>query len=239
MTSIAENLGRVRERIAAAAERAGRDASSIKLVAVSKTCLVTAVWQAVIAGQSAFGENYVQEGIDKIEALRRLLEANHSVQSIEWHFIGPIQSNKTRAIASNFQWVHSVDRLKIAQRLNDARPDGMPPLEICIQVNISEEETKSGASVDELTALAMAIKQMPRLRLRGLMAIPRPTRDPQEQRRQFRAVRVLRDQQADRGIVLDTLSMGMTEDLEAAIAEGATMVRVGQAIFGPRPKARS
>jgi pyridoxal phosphate enzyme (YggS family) len=180
------------------------------------------------AGQRAFGENYVQEALDKMRSLQDL--------AIEWHFIGPIQSNKARSIAERFHWVHSVDRLKIARRLSEARPAGLPPLQVCLQVNLEGEDSKSGAPPQEVEALARAVAGLPGLALRGLMTIPRPTPDPVQQRAQFRALRVLQDRLGAAGIALDTLSMGMSEDLEAAIAEGATMVRVGRAIFGERTR---
>ena len=234
---------------------AGRPASDITLIAVSKTFPVEKIIAAYEAGQCAFGESYVQEGVEKVTRLSRLpLEwpADRSrsdvprpsagvaspqgplLRPLEWHFIGPIQSNKTRLIAEHFDWVHSVEREKIAARLNEARPAGLPPLNVCIQVNISGEGSKSGIAPGGELALARAIIALPRLRLRGLMAIPEPTPDVQLQRRRFALLRELRDKLVAAGIPLDTLSMGMSDDLEAAIAEGATMVRVGTAIFGKR-----
>lgn len=228
MTIIGSRLQAIHKRIEAAAKAAGRPRNGVRLIAVSKAFPAEFVRQAYAAGQRAFGENYVQEALAKIAALRDL--------DIEWHFIGPIQSNKTRAIAEHFHWVHSVDRLKIAQRLSDARPPGTPMLEVCLQVNVSAERSKSGAAPNEAPALAGEIARLPRIRLRGLMGIPSPTSDPTSQRLQLRALRTLKDTIEVRGVALDTLSMGMTDDLEAAIAEGATMVRVGRAIFGERSR---
>lgn len=205
---------------------AGRSADEVSLLAVSKTWPEEAVRSAAAVGQRAFGENYVQEGVAKVEALAGL--------GLEWHFIGPLQSNKTRLVANHFAWVHSIDRLRIAQRLSEQRDVHLPPLQVCVQVNVSGEDSKSGVSPDELPALARAVAALPRLRLRGLMAIPEPTTDTALQRRRFAQVRQLRDQLAGEGLALDTLSMGMSDDLEAAIAEGSTMVRVGTAIFGTR-----
>lgn len=198
----------------------------MRLLAVSKTWPADSVREAAEAGQRAFGENYVQEGVAKVEALAGL--------GLEWHFIGPLQSNKTRLVANSFAWVHSVDRLKVAERLSGQRDVHLPPLEVCIQVNVSGEESKSGAAPDEVPELARAVAALPRLRLRGLMAIPEPTSDVALQRARFASLRQLRDQLNAGGLQLDTLSMGMSDDLEAAIAEGSTMVRVGTAIFGGR-----
>ena len=213
-------------RIARAAEAAGRDAAEVSLLAVSKTWPADSVREAAAAGQRAFGENYVQEGADKVDALAGL--------GLEWHFIGPLQSNKTRLVANRFAWVHSIDRLKIAERLSAQRDAHLPPLEVCIQVNVSGEASKSGVAPGELPELAHAVAGLPRLRLRGLMAIPEPTSDVALQRARFATLRQLRDQLNADGLALDTLSMGMSDDLEAAIAEGSTMVRVGTAIFGSR-----
>jgi pyridoxal phosphate enzyme (YggS family) len=226
----------VRARIAAAAQAAGREPQDIRLLAVSKTFPAGAVIEAVDAGQLDFGENYAQEGAAKMRSVRALLEDRAGVPApgLNWHFIGPIQSNKTRLIAESFDWVHSVDRLRIAQRLSEARAAAAGALEICIQVNVSGEASKSGVAPDEVEALAHAILPLPGLRLRGLMTVPRETGDPAGQRAQFRVLRALRERLAGDGLSLDTLSMGMSEDLEAAIAEGATIVRVGRAIFGPR-----
>lgn len=200
------------------------------MLAVSKTFPAEAVVEAMAMGQRAFGENYVQEALDKMQEVARL----QPDIAVEWHFIGPIQSNKTRPIASHFHWVHTVDRLKIAQRLSEQRPPELGPLDICLQVNISGEASKSGAGEDELPALARQVAQLPNLRLRGLMAIPEASKDPAQQRAAFARLRSLfEDLRAD-GLPLDTLSMGMSGDLAAAVAEGATIVRVGSAIFGAR-----
>lgn len=198
----------------------------MRLLAVSKTWPADSVREAAAAGQRAFGENYVQEGVAKVEALAGL--------GLEWHFIGPLQSNKTRLVANSFAWVHSIDRLKIAERLSEQRDVHLPPLEVCIQVNVSGEASKSGVAPAELPELARAVAALPRLRLRGLMAIPEPTSDVALQRARFASLRQLREQLNAGGLPLDTLSMGMSDDLEAAIAEGSTMVRVGTAIFGGR-----
>ncbi len=228
MTPISANLQAVLARIDAAARRSGRDPGSIRLLAVSKTWPAAQVRAAAAAGQRAFGENYVQEGVDKIGELAAL--------GLEWHFIGPLQSNKTRPVAEHFDWVHSIDRLKIAERLAGQRPAGMAPLDVCLQVNVSGEATKSGCAPAEAAALARAIAALPKLRLRGLMAIPEPVEDFEAQRRPFRQLRELYERLRADGLPLDTLSMGMSHDIEAAIAEGATMVRVGTAIFGERNK---
>ena len=228
MALIAVNLQAVRSRIARAAQAAHRHPADIALVAVSKTFPAAHIAEAFAAGQKAFGENHAQEAVEKITVLASL--------PLEWHFIGPIQSNKTRLIAGRFQWVHSVDREKIAQRLNAARPDGTPLLNVLIQVNVSGEAAKSGVAPGEEAKLADAIARLPRLKLRGLMAIPEPTPDVTLQRRRFALLRELKDRLAARGHALDTLSMGMSDDFEAAIMEGATMVRIGTAIFGPRRK---
>jgi pyridoxal phosphate enzyme (YggS family) len=228
--SISENLQLVQHRIATSAQAAGRDPTSITLLAVSKTFDAQAVLTAAQAGQRAFGENYVQEAIDKISATR---EFNPNLQ-LEWHFIGPIQSNKTRQIAEHFDWVHSVDRLKIAQRLSEQRPADMPPLQICLQVNVSGEATKSGLEPDALLELARVVNTLPNLRLRGLMAIPEPTEDVEQQRAAFAKLRLMQNDLRAVGIPTDTLSMGMSADMDAAIAEGATIVRIGTAIFGGR-----
>ena len=228
MTTISANLQAVIARIDAAARQCGRNPQDVVLLAVSKTWPAASVREALAAGQQAFGENYVQEGVEKVATLRA------SGIPIQWHFIGPLQSNKTRPVAENFDWVHSVDRLKIAERLSEQRPDSLPPLSVCLQVNVSGEQTKSGVSLVDAPALALEIARLPRLRLRGLMAIPEPVDDVAAQRRPFRQVRELYDQLCADGLALDTLSMGMSHDLEAAIAEGATLVRVGTAIFGER-----
>lgn len=223
MSTIADNVLSVGARITAAAQAAGRDGASIGLLAVSKTKPAQAVREAHAAGIVDFGENYLQEALDKQAQLVDL--------PLCWHFIGPIQSNKTRAIAEHFDWVHSVDRLKIAQRLSEQRPADLPALNICIQVNVSGEATKSGCTAEDLPALAAAIAQLPHLRLRGLMAIPEPSDDPAVQEAAFATVR---DLQARLDLPLDTLSMGMSHDLEPAIAQGATWVRIGTALFGAR-----
>ncbi|MNG96703.1 hypothetical protein D3C79_557820 [compost metagenome] len=223
MSTIADNLSTLAARISAAAEAAGRASSDIRLLAVSKTKPAAAVREAFAAGVRDVGENYLQEALNKQGELTDL--------PLTWHFIGPIQSNKTRAIAEHFDWVHSVDRLKIAQRLSEQRPEGLEPLNICLQVNVSGEASKSGCTPEELPALASAIAALPRLRLRGLMAIPEPTDDRAAQEAAFARVRQLQD---SLGLSLDTLSMGMSHDLEAAIAQGATWVRIGTALFGAR-----
>ena len=235
--SISENLQLVQHRIANSAQAAGRDPASITLLAVSKTFDVQAVLAAAQAGQRAFGENYVQEAIDKIAATRDMREHNPDLQ-LEWHFIGPIQSNKTRQIAEHFDWVHSVDRLKIAQRLSEQRPADMPPLQICLQVNVSGEATKSGLEPEALLELARAVVLLPNIRLRGLMAIPEPTEDVEQQRAAFAKLRFMQNDLQAVGIQTDTLSMGMSADMDAAIAEGATIVRIGTAIFGVRDYAK-
>ncbi len=228
MTDLVHNLEAVHERIAAAASSAGRAPESVALLAVSKTFPADDVRAAHAAGQRAFGENYVQEAVDKIEALADLRA------SLEWHFIGPLQSNKTRPVAERFDWVHSIDRLKIAQRLSEQRPAGMPPLNVCLQVNVSGEASKSGTAPEEAVQIAHAIAALPNLRLRGLMSIPEPAETPEAQRAPHRQLRELFDALRADGLALDTLSMGMSADLEAAVLEGATIVRVGTAIFGGR-----
>jgi pyridoxal phosphate enzyme (YggS family) len=233
MATIASNLQAVRARIERAAGAAGRRADEVMLLAVTKTVPVARVFEAYAAGQRAFGESYAQEGVEKITALGSMLDEPRPVQ---WHFIGPIQSNKTRAIAGAFQWVHSVERERIAVRLNDARPAELPPLQVCIEVNVSGERSKSGVAPGGEAPLAEAIARLPRLRLRGLMTIPEPTSDTTLQRRRFALLRNLQEKLASRGYPLDTLSMGMSDDFEAAIMEGATIVRIGTAIFGPRPR---
>jgi len=226
MSAIADNLQAVQARIRDAAVLAGRLPESVRLLAVSKTWPLASVINAADAGQKAFGENYVQEGVDKVAATRD--------RPLEWHFIGPLQSNKSRLVAEHFDWVHSVDRLKIAERLSAQRPAHLPPLQVCIQVNVSGEASKSGCAPDEALALCQAVATLPGLSLRGLMAIPEPTDDPAAQRTPFRQVREIFEHIRAAGFPLDTLSMGMSHDLEAAIAEGATIVRIGTAIFGER-----
>ena len=227
MATIATNLQAVRRAVAQAADMAQRRAEDIVLLAVSKTFPVAAIREAFDAGQRAFGESYLQEALEKIEALRTL--------PIEWHFIGPIQSNKTRPIAENFSWVHAIDRLKIAERLSVQRPSGLPSLNVCIQVNVSGEHSKSGVAPEEVAQLAQQIARLPHLRLRGLMTIPAPEADLASQRVPFVRLRELQQQLNAQGLRLDTLSMGMSQDMVAAILEGATLVRVGSAIFGSRP----
>ncbi|MDF9753908.1 pyridoxal phosphate enzyme (YggS family) [Pseudomonas sp. TE6288] len=223
MSTLADNISVIARRIDSAARAAGRDPASVQLLAVSKTKPASAIREAHAAGLCHMGENYLQEALTKQQALSDL--------PLIWHFIGPIQSNKTKAIAEHFDWVHSVDRLKIAQRLSEQRPAELPPLNICLQVNVSGEASKSGCSPAELPALAQAVNVLPGLRLRGLMAIPEPTEDRAEQEAAFATLREL---QAQLGLGLDTLSMGMSHDLEAAIAQGATWVRIGTALFGAR-----
>jgi pyridoxal phosphate enzyme (YggS family) len=230
MSLISRNLQAVRERIATAASSASREPKTIALLAVSKTFDADAVIAAADAGQDTFGENYVQEALDKMAAIREV----RPDLLLEWHFIGPIQSNKTRAIAEHFDWVHAVDREKVGQRLSEQRPAHFPPLNICMQVNISGEASKSGVAPEEALALAQRIAGMPRLKLRGLMAIPEPTDDVLQQRAAFHALRMLLTRMQEQGLALETLSMGMSSDLEAAIAEGATIVIIGTAIFGTR-----
>ncbi|WP_303785870.1 YggS family pyridoxal phosphate-dependent enzyme [Azovibrio restrictus] len=232
MSVIQANLQAVRHAVEMAARRAGRDPGGIRLLAVSKTRPAEDVCVAALAGQRDFGENYVQEGVAKIAAVARLLPAGHP--SLVWHFIGPLQSNKTRLVAEHFDWVHSVDRLKVAQRLSDQRPVHLPPLQVCVQVNVSGEASKSGCAPEEAAALCRAVAALPRLRLRGLMAIPAPADDFEAQCQPLRRLRLLQADLVAQGLVLDTLSMGMSHDLEAAIFEGSTLVRVGTAIFGAR-----
>ena len=230
MGSIADNLQEVKRRITSACIGAGRSPQAVTLLAVSKTFDADCVRQALAAGQTAFGENYVQEGVAKIEALRDVRA------QLTWHFIGPLQSNKTREVAVAFDWVHSIDRLKIAQRLADQRPAHLPPLQVCVQVNISGEASKAGVAPEAVAAFAAAIAALPRERLvlRGLMAIPEPAADPVAQCAPHRALRELLTLLCAQGLALDTLSMGMSADLESAINEGATLVRIGSAIFGAR-----
>jgi pyridoxal phosphate enzyme (YggS family) len=228
MPTLRERLQQVQANIRQAELTAQRPPGSVQLLAVSKYHGIAELQEAIAAGQTAFGESYLQEALEKITAL------SHS--DVEWHFIGPIQSNKTAQIATQFQWVHSVERLKIAQRLNDQRSNTLPPLNICIQVNTSGEASKSGILEAELVALAQAIRQLPHLRLRGLMTIPAPESDPERQRLPFRQLKHCLDKLNKLGMELDTLSMGMSADMEAAISEGATIVRIGTAVFGPRPR---
>ncbi len=229
MITLPTKLQAVLARIADAEREYGRAAGEVQLLAVSKTWPAIAVAELAAAGQRAFGESYVQEGIEKIAELRAL--------GLSWHFIGSLQANKTRLVAEGFDWVQSLDRLRIAERLSGQRPASLPPLSVCLQVNISGEATKGGVWPAELPALAHAVAALPRLRLRGLLAVPAPVDDFLEQRRSFRRLRELSERLQADGLPLDTLSMGMSADLEAAIAEGATLVRVGTAIFGERNKA--
>jgi pyridoxal phosphate enzyme (YggS family) len=227
---IADKLARVHERIASACASAGRPVQSVTLLVVSKTFGPDAVRAACSEGESRFGENYVQEGLEKMLSLGDLRDR------IEWHLIGPLQSNKTRVVAERFDWVHSIDRLKLAERLSAQRPAALPPLDVCLQVNISGEASKSGLAPRDVVETALAVAALPRLALRGLMAIPEPAGDFEAQRKPHRALRELFESLQAEGLPLDTLSMGMSTDLEAAIAEGATLVRIGSAIFGDRTR---
>ena len=226
MSAIADNLQAVQARISKAAAAVGRSPEAVRLLAVSKTWPLSCVVDAAEAGQRAFGENYVQEGIDKIASI--------SGRNLEWHFIGPLQSNKTKPVAEHFDWVHSIERLKTAEHLSAQRPTYLPPLQVCVQVNVSGEASKSGCAPHEALALCRAVAALPGLQLRGLMAIPEPVDDAQAQRLPFRQLHQLSEQIRAAGLPLDTLSMGMSHDLEAAVAEGATIVRIGTAIFGER-----
>jgi pyridoxal phosphate enzyme (YggS family) len=228
MATILSNIQQVRARIARACDAAQRPVQSVTLLCVSKTFGPDAVREAHAAGERCFGENYVQEALDKIAAL-----ADRRAE-LEWHLIGPLQSNKTRVVAEAFDWVHTIDRLKLAERLSAQRPEGLPPLQVCLQVNISGEASKSGVAPADLPALAHAVAALPRLQLRGLMAIPEPAGDLAAQRRPHRALRERLEALRAEGLALDTLSMGMSADLEAAVLEGTTIVRVGTAIFGAR-----
>ena len=225
-TSVSDNLVQVRKRIALASQAVGRSPEAVKLLAVSKTMPAQAVREAYAAGQLAFGENYIQEGVDKIASLADL--------PLEWHCIGPIQSNKTKLVAENFAWVHSIDRLKIAERLSAQRPSHLSPLQVCLQVNVDGGSNKSGVAPEELLALAQAVAKLPHLQLRGIMTIPEPAETEAEARAVHHQAKTLFDNLNHAGLKLDTLSMGMTSDLEAAVAEGSTCVRVGTAIFGAR-----
>jgi pyridoxal phosphate enzyme (YggS family) len=225
-TSMASRLAATQQRLAEAARLAGRDPAAILLLAVSKTQPADVVRTAYDAGLRAFGENYIQEAVEK----KPMLPAD-----IEWHCIGPVQSNKSKLVAENFDWCHTVDSLKLAERLNNQRPAGLPPLNVCIQLHVGGEDSKSGIGADEVPAVAVAIAALPRLRLRGLMTIPPASDDPAEQRRWFAEARAVYEQLRAQQSTVDTLSMGMSGDLEAAIAEGSTMIRVGSALFGPRP----
>lgn len=225
-TSVSVNLAQVRKRIELACHAAGRSLDAVQLLAVSKTMPAQAVRDAYAAGQLAFGENYIQEGVDKIASLADL--------PLVWHCIGPIQSNKTKLVAEHFAWVHSIDRLKIAERLSAQRPVHLPPLQVCLQVNVDGGSNKSGVAPDGLLALAQAVAKLPQLQLRGIMTIPEPAESDAAARTVHRQAKILFDKLNAAGLALDTLSMGMTGDLEAAIAEGSTCVRVGTAIFGQR-----
>ena len=235
-------LKQIRERIAQTCQRAGRQADSVLLIAVSKTFPAEAVVQAANAGQRHFGENYLQEAVDKISEVKQvaltLQDGSFDAGSLVWHFIGPLQSNKTRAVAEHFDWVHSIEREKVARRLSEQRPAQLPPLNVCIQVNVSGEQSKSGVTPEDVLSLAAVIAGLPRLRLRGLMCIPEATDDVSLQRQRFARLRSLLQQlnqvRTASQPALDTLSMGMSADMEAAILEGATMVRIGTAIFGSR-----
>jgi pyridoxal phosphate enzyme (YggS family) len=234
MATIGDNLQAVRKRIAAAARAAGRDPAAITLLAVSKTHPAARVVEAIEAGQRAFGENYVQEAVHKMDAL-----GGSPARALEWHLIGPLQSNKTRIVAERFDWVQTIDRLKTAERLSTQRPLNRRPLNVLVQVNVSGEASKSGVEPQAALELAQSVAGLPRLRLRGLMAIPEPTDDAALQRARFRLLRELLEAVQARGLAVDTLSMGMSDDMEAAIAEGATMVRIGTAIFGARERAET
>jgi len=224
--NLTENFRKIQDLLKHAAEAAGRDPAEVTLLAVTKKEPASLVLAAAEAGQRHFGENFVQEALDKMDETGR--------DDLVWHFIGHLQSNKTRPVAERFRWVHTVDRLKIAKRLSDQRPQDAPPLNLCIQVNVDDEASKAGVAPDEVAALARDVASLPRLRLRGLMCIPRERDEPQEQREPFARMRALLESLNDNGLGLDTLSMGMTGDFEAAIAEGATIVRIGTALFGPR-----
>ncbi|KHT30631.1 YggS family pyridoxal phosphate-dependent enzyme [Pectobacterium carotovorum] len=230
MTTIQQNLQDIRQQIATAAAHCARASEEITLLAVSKTKPVSAIEEAIAAGQRAFGENYVQEGVEKIH----YFQENHPDTPLEWHFIGPLQSNKSRLVAENFDWFHTVDRLRIAQRLSEQRPATLPPLNVLLQINISGEPSKSGIMVDELAELAASVVALPNLRLRGLMAIPAPETDYEQQLAVFKQMAVLFQTLSANHPHIDTLSMGMTDDMRAAITAGSTLVRIGTAIFGAR-----
>ena len=224
--TIAQNIQSIRRQIRALEEKYDRPSGSVQLLAVSKTRPIEDIHHALTENQRHFGENYLQDALSKINTAPE--------SGIEWHFIGPIQSNKTRQIAENFQWVHTIDRLKIAQRLSEQRSAELPPLNVCIQVNVSSEDSKSGVSLEEALPLAKQISTLPNIILRGLMTIPASSNDFEQQRKPFQILKQLKDKIQSEGIALDTLSMGMSNDMEAAIAEGSTMVRIGTAIFGQR-----
>jgi len=229
MTEIAYNLAQIHEKIAAASSRCGRAPEEVKLLAVSKTKPASAIAEAIGAGQYAFGENYVQEGVDKIHHF-----AQQGVTGLEWHFIGPLQSNKSRLVAENFDWCHTVDRLRIATRLSSQRPSHLPPLNVLIQINISDEDSKSGITLDALDALAAEVALLPGVKLRGLMAIPAPQADYESQYTVCKKMSVAFESLKNRYPEVDTLSLGMSDDMVAAIAAGSTLVRIGTAIFGAR-----
>lgn len=229
MSSIAQSLEKIRNRVTVLERRYERSPGAVRVLAVSKTKPPEAVRAAAEIGQREFGENHVQDALTKLDALADM--------DLVWHFIGPIQSNKTRVVAARFHWVHSIDRAKIARRLNEQRPDGLPPLEVCVQVNLSGETSKSGVEPQQVEELAQVVSELPRLRLRGLMTLPQPCDELDDQRRPFAALRGILETLNAGGLALDTLSMGMTNDMEAAIAEGATIIRIGTAIFGPREAA--
>ena len=233
MAAIHDNLQAVKARIARAAEAAGRSAASVRLLAVSKTHPPALVEEAFRAGQTAFGENYVQEALHKMDTLAGSL-GEERARMLEWHLIGPLQSNKTRIAAERFAWVHTLANVKVARRLSDQRPASLAPLNVLIQLNVSGEASKSGVAPEEAPALAREVARLPRLRLRGLMAIPEPAPETEVQRARFREVRELYERLRGEGFALDTLSLGMSDDMEAAIAEGSTLVRIGTAVFGPR-----
>ena len=238
MATIRDNLQAVKNRIAGAARTAGRDPGAVALLAVSKTHPAERVLEAVAAGQLAFGENYVQDAVGKMDAVAARLGTERA-RALEWHLIGPLQSNKTRLVAERFDWVQTIDREKIAQRLSAQRPEARALLNVLVQVNVSGEASKSGVAPEAALALARSVAGLSRLRLRGLMAIPEPTEDAELQRARFRMLREILAAARASGLALDTLSMGMSDDMEAAIAEGATMVRIGTAIFGARERARN
>ena len=226
MIRVTENLRKIRDLLHFAAIEANRDPAEVRLLAVSKKQSLEKIREAYAAGQRDFGENFVQEGVEKIEAMAK--------DDLTWHFIGHLQSNKTRAVAENFDWVHTIDKLKTARRLSDQRPDGLPPLNVCLQVNVDKEESKSGVSPEALPELAAACSEIPNIRLRGLMCLPAIREELEEQRIPFAVLRELAEKMRTGGLDMDTLSMGMTADFRAAILEGATIVRIGTALFGER-----
>lgn len=239
MSMIGEGLQAVNARMARAAAAAGRDPNAVRLVAVSKTQPAECIAEAYRLGQRDFGENYVQEALEKMDSLREQIGEELAARPIEWHLIGPLQANKTRLVAERFNWVHTLDREKIARRLSEQRPPGARPINVLLQINISGEASKSGIPPAQAGELARALAGLPNLRLRGLMAVPEHTADAGQQRASFAAVRALFERLNSGGMGLDTLSMGMSADIEAAITEGATMVRVGTSIFGARREYRT